>query len=121
MSDPWKDWRRSRRHPEKKVSDAEFADDLALLTDTVEDSQRFLYSAEDAARSVGLHLNEEKMKFMQVNWNEEASIKAREGDAIECVSDLKYLGCYLHTTDDLKSEKPKCGQFIRWRKFGIRT
>lgn len=74
VSDPWKDWRRSRRHPEKKVSDAEFADDLALLTDTVEDSQRFLYSAEDAARSVGLHLNEEKMKFMQVNCNEEASI-----------------------------------------------
>ena len=89
------------------MSDAEFADDLALLTDTVEDSQRFLYSAEDAARSVGLHLNEKNMKFMQVNCNEEASIKARKGDAIECVSDLKYLGCYLHTTHDFKVRKAK--------------
>ena len=98
--------RQSRRHPEKKVQDTDFADDLALLTDTVEDAQRFLYSVEDAAKSVGLHLNEEKTKFMKVNCNE-ATIRARVGDEIECVSDFKYLGCYLQSTHDFKVRKAK--------------
>ena len=99
--------RQSRRHPEEKVADTDFADDLALLTNTVGEAQRFLYSVEDAAKTVGLHLNEEKTKFMKANCNEEATIRARVGDVIECVSDFKYLGCYLQSTHDFKVRKAK--------------
>ena len=35
---------------------------------------------------VGFHLNEENTKFVTVNCNEEAIIKARVGDTIECVT-----------------------------------
>ena len=56
--------RRSRRHPAVKVTDAEFgfADDLALITDSVAEAQDFLRSLKLAANSVGLHLNEGKTK-----------------------------------------------------------
>ena len=54
--------RRSRRYPAVKVTDADFADDLALLTNTIAEAQNFLISLEEAADSVGLHLNESKTK-----------------------------------------------------------
>ena len=75
------------------MSDADFADDLALLTNTVEEAQNSLYSVEDAAKLVGLRLNDENTKFMTANWNKEATVKARFGYAIECVTDFKYQGC----------------------------
>ena len=50
--------RRNRRHPAVKVTDADFADDLALITDSVAEAQDFLRRLELAANSVGLHLNE---------------------------------------------------------------
>ena len=59
--------RRSRRHRAFNVTDANFADDLALITDSVAETQDFLRSLELAANSVGLHLNEGKTKYMGIN------------------------------------------------------
>ena len=59
--------RRSRRYPEVKIADTDFADDLALLANTIAMAQRFLLCLEDAANSVGLHLNESKTKYLSVN------------------------------------------------------
>ena len=49
--------------PAVKVTDPDFADDLALITDSVAEAQDFLRSLELAANSVGLHLNEGKTKY----------------------------------------------------------
>ena len=38
--------RKSRCHPEVKIKDSDFADDLALLTNTLEEAQVFLLSLE---------------------------------------------------------------------------
>ena len=56
--------RRSRRYPADKVTDADFADDLALTTDTAAEAQDLLLSVELAANSIGLHLNESKTKYI---------------------------------------------------------
>ena len=53
--------------PAVKVTDPDFADDLALITDSVAEAQDFLRSLELAANSVGLHLNEGKTKYMGIN------------------------------------------------------
>ena len=53
------------RHPAVKVSDADFADDLALINDNVAEAQEFLMRFELADSSVGLHLNEGKTKYQE--------------------------------------------------------
>ena len=56
--------RRSRKHPAKKITDADYADDLALLNDKIKDAQRFLTKLEEAASSFGLRINSSKTKCM---------------------------------------------------------
>ena len=45
---------RSRRYPAEKVTDADFADDLALLSNTIDEAQQMVTSLEEAAGAVGL-------------------------------------------------------------------
>ena len=49
--------RQSRRYPATKITDAYFADDIALLSDTIEKTQLLLLRVEQAAESIGLHIN----------------------------------------------------------------
>ena len=56
--------RRSSRYPAVHLTDADFADDIDLISDTVENSQTLLSSLESAANCVGLHLNERKTEYM---------------------------------------------------------
>ena len=48
---------RSRRYPAEKVTDADFADDLALLSNTIDEAQQMVTSLEEAAGAVGLIMN----------------------------------------------------------------
>ena len=93
--------RRSRRYPAVKISDVDFADDLALTTDTVAEAQDLLTSLEQAANSIGLHLNEGKTKYIGVNLPEGVEkVTAASGEDIEKVSDFVYLGSRI-----MRSEK----------------
>ena len=53
--------RRSRRHPAQHLTDLDFADDLALITEQVEDAEALLQSLERAAALIGLYCNESKL------------------------------------------------------------
>ena len=46
--------RQSRRVPAVTVTDLDFADDLALLSNTIQDAQSLLHDLEVAAEQVGL-------------------------------------------------------------------
>ena len=59
--------RKSRRHPAKVITDLDFADDIALLSDTLLQAQNLLYRVERAADSVELQMNDSKTKFMAYN------------------------------------------------------
>ena len=48
---------RSRRYPAKKITDADYADDLALFADKITDAEQLLHSLEDAAAGIGLYVN----------------------------------------------------------------
>ena len=48
---------RSRRYPTETITDADYADDLALFADTIEEATKLLHSLEEAAGEVGLYVN----------------------------------------------------------------
>ena len=119
--------RRSRRYPAVKVTDVDFADDLALTTDTAEQAQNLLLSLELAANSVGLHLNESKTKYIRVNLSESDTtvIKAASGQEIEQVDDFVYLGSRIMSAEkDFDVRKAKawgaCHQLKTTWKSGMR-
>ena len=51
------------RNPATQLTDADFADDLALLSDTIEKAQLLLQRVENAAQTLGLRLNVKKTEF----------------------------------------------------------
>ena len=51
---------RSSRCPAKIITNTDFADNIALISDTVEKSQLLLHKVELAAETIGLHINETK-------------------------------------------------------------
>ena len=56
----------SRRIGAEKLADVEFADDVALVTDSIEDAQHLL-RRQAVASSVGLAMNDSKTEFMTIN------------------------------------------------------
>ena len=88
--------RRSRRIPGVTITDLDFADDLALLSDSIEKAQALLHDLEAAAADIGLHVNDIKTEFMLVNIDDpEPTITTLDGKPLKQVQDFKYLGSYI--------------------------
>ena len=51
---------RSRRYPAQTITDADYADDIALLENTPDKNESQLHSLERAAGGVGFHINADK-------------------------------------------------------------
>ena len=67
--------RKSSRYPALHITDADFADDIALLSDNLQGTQSLLSSLESAANCTGIHLNETKTEVMPVNIRNNQEIK----------------------------------------------
>ena len=80
----------SRRYPAEMLTDDDFADDLALLSEIIGNNRKLLNILEIADASFGLHRNTTKTKFIAVNT--EGKIIAQNGCDLEQVDDLNYLG-----------------------------
>ena len=59
--------RQSSRNPTTYITDADFADDIALLSNTLKQSQLLLQRVESSAREVGLHVNQMKTEYTIYN------------------------------------------------------
>ena len=59
--------RQSRRYPATKITDAYFADDIALLSDIIEKTQLLLLRVELAAESIGLHIIAKNTEYITYN------------------------------------------------------
>ena len=76
--------RRSSRFPAVKVTDLDFADDLALISDAIEKAQRLLHDLETAASDIGLHVNDIKTEYMLINIDDpEAAMTTLDGKSLE--------------------------------------
>ena len=55
---------RSTRHPAQHLTDTDFADDIALISESLINAQSLLQSLEQASNCVGLYLNEKKTEYI---------------------------------------------------------
>ena len=65
--------KRSRRYPAKTITDADYADDIAILTNTSNQAETLLHSLKRAAAGIGFHLNARKTEYMCFNQTDDIS------------------------------------------------
>ena len=84
--------RRSRRHPPVTLTDIDFADDIALISEEIEQAQEMLTRVEIETLKIGLHLNEKKTEVMAFGHGILIKIKTKNGKELKYVINFKYLG-----------------------------
>ena len=91
--------RRNKIYPAIKITDVDYADDLAIVNDNTNEAITLLHKMEKAAKDIGLSINTGKTKFISINQGINEVIKSLNGKNIKEVSDFKYLGSYIQSTD----------------------
>ena len=99
--------RKSRRVPPIMISDLSFADDIALLSDSVEKAGKLLKAVETECKKIGLQVNARKTKAMAVNTTDiHVCIATTDGATLEVTNDFKYLGSWISSTEhDIKMRR----------------
>uniref|UniRef100_A0A3B1IYM6 Reverse transcriptase domain-containing protein n=1 Tax=Astyanax mexicanus TaxID=7994 RepID=A0A3B1IYM6_ASTMX len=104
--------RKSSRYPAVVLTDLDFADDISLLSDNVEQAQILLSRVELECAKVGLRLNAKKTEVITYNIPpEHLPLTTAGGTVLNEVDDFKYLGSWVNSTEqDLKVRKA-----LAWR------
>ena len=90
--------KRSKRYRAKTISDADYADDLALLANTPNKAETLLHSLERAAAGIGLHVNAHKTEYMC--YNQTGNITTLDGASLRLVDKFTYLGSSVSSTEN---------------------
>ena len=85
--------KRSRRYPAKTITDADYADDIALPNQ----AETLLHSLERAAAGIGLHVNAHKTEYMC--YNQTGDITTLDGASLKLVDKFTYLGSNVSSTE----------------------
>ena len=94
-----------RVHP-TIVTDLDFADDLALITEETEQAQEVLKRLEQEAGKVGLHCNAKKTEIQTFNHDTPIIVNSSDGTKLKIIENFKYLGAWMESTDtDFKVRK----------------
>jgi hypothetical protein len=103
--------RQTRRVGPIKVTDLDFADDIAIISDTSTQARELLERVESAALRVGLHINAKKTKCMVYNHQDKIDVRTKDGTSLEVVEDFKYLGAWMQSSEkDIKTRKAQAWQ-----------
>ena len=89
--------KRSRRYPVKTITDADYADDIALLANIPNQPETLLHSLERAATGIGLHVNANKTEYMC--YNQTADISTLDGTSLKLVDKFTYLESSVSSTE----------------------
>ena len=90
--------KRSKRYPTKTITDADYADDLALLANTPNQAETLLHSLERAAAGIGLHVNVHKTEYMC--YNQTGNITTLDGASLRLVDKFTDLGSSVSSTEN---------------------
>ena len=97
---------RSRRYPAKTITDADYADDIALLANTPKQAETLLHSLERAAAGTGLHVNAHKIEYMC--FNQTGDISTLDGTSLKLVKKFTYRGSSVSSTEkDIDTRQTK--------------
>ena len=89
--------KRSRRYPAKTITDADYANDIAILANTPNQAETLLHSLEWTAAGIGLHLNAHKTEYMC--YNQTGDISTQDGTPLKLVDKFTYLGSSVSSTE----------------------
>ena len=110
--------KRSRRYPAKTITDADYADDTALLANTPNQAETLLHSLERATAGIGLHVNAHKTEFMC--FNQKGDISTLDGTSLKLVDKFTYLGSSVSSTKKRHQHKANEGM-DGFRSYGNQT
>ena len=88
--------KRSRRYPTKTITDADYADDIAILANTPHQAKTLLHSLEQAAAGISHHVNAHKTEYMC--FNQMGNISTLDGTSLKLVEKFTYLGSSVSST-----------------------
>ena len=86
----------SRRYPAQAITGADYADDIALLTNAPAETETLLHSLERAAVGICLHVNAHKTEYMC--FNQRGDISTLNGSPLKLVHKFPYLGSSVSST-----------------------
>ena len=89
--------KRSRRYPAKTITDADYADDIAILANTPNQAETLLHSLERAATGIVPHVNAHKTEYMC--YNQTGDISTLDGTPLKLVDKFTYLGSSVSSTE----------------------
>ena len=89
--------KRSRRYFAQIITDADYADDIALLANTPAQAETMLHSLERAAAGIALHVNVHKTEYMC--FNKKGDISTLKGSSLNLVDKFTYLGSSVSSTE----------------------
>ena len=89
--------KRSRRHPAKTITDADYANEIAILASKPNQAKTRLHSLERAAAGIGLHVNAHKTEYM--SYNQTGDITTLDGTPLKLVDKFTYLGSSVSSTE----------------------
>ena len=88
---------RSRRYPAQKITDADYADDIALLANTHTQTETLQHSLERAAAGIGLHVNAHKMEYKC--FKQRGDIATLNGSSLKLIDKFTDLGSSVSSTE----------------------
>ena len=81
--------KRSKRYPTITITDADYANDIAILTNTPAQAETLLHSLERAAAGIGLHVNAHKTEYMC--FNQTGDISTLGASSLKLADKFTYL------------------------------
>ena len=82
---------------QKTITDADYADDIALLANTSNKAETLLHSLERAAAGIGLHINAHKTEY--IFYNQTGDISTLDGSSLKLVDKFTYPGSSVSSTE----------------------
>ena len=89
--------KRSRKYPAKTITDADYADDIAILANTPYQAETLLHSLERTAAGIGLYANAHKTEYMC--YNQTGDISTLDGTPLKLLDKFTYLGSSVTSTE----------------------
>ena len=89
--------KRNRRYPAKTITDADYADDIALLANAPAQAETLLHSLEQATTDIGLHVNAHKTEYLCFNYT--GDISTLGGSSLKLVNKFTYQGSSISSTE----------------------
>ena len=87
----------NRRYTAKTITDADYADDIAILANTPNQAETLMNSLERAAAGIGRPVNAHRIEYMC--YNQTGGISTLDGTPLKLIDKFTYLGSSVESTE----------------------